>query len=88
MVSDPGMQGRRDARRLVRLAEVVVPHCRLTACMWISIFLLKPLLNRVKWRIPVRIGRFARSTCELEVFARSGSPIATAKVCSTTLLGL
>lgn len=34
-------------------------------CRWFSSFLLNPLVRRVKRRIPMRIERFCRSTCDV-----------------------
>ena len=40
---------------------------------WFSSFLLKPLVSRVRRRIPNRMDRFWRSTCD--VLMRSGSGV-------------
>jgi hypothetical protein len=37
-------------------------------------FLLKALVRRVMRRSPVRIERFCRSTCDVQIFALSGLP--------------
>ena len=56
--------------------------------MCISIFLLNPFVRRVKRRMPMRIVRFARSTCEVEIIFTSGEPLTTIFVAPTHTAGL
>ncbi len=52
--------------------------CRLTVWQWFSNFFEKAFVNRVKRRIPIRMVRFARSTYDVLMCFRSGSPAITA----------
>jgi len=43
--------------------------------MWFSTFLLKAFVKRVNRRIAIRIVRFCRSTCDVEIIAKSGPSV-------------
>ncbi len=49
--------------------------CSATVAAWFSTFFEKPLVKRVKRRIPIRIVRLARSTCDLLMWYGSGLPM-------------
>ena len=61
--------------------------CRLTIAAWFSTFLEKPLVRRVKRRIPIRIERLFRSTCDVEMYSGSGLPEMMRTSWAMTLLG-
>ena len=51
-------------------------------------FLLKAFVSRVMRRMPMRIERFCRSTCEVQILSLSGVPITVTGFASTTSAGL
>ncbi len=48
--------------------------CSATAAAWFSTFFEKPLVKRVKRRIPIHIVRLVRSTCDVLMWAGSELP--------------
>ena len=56
-------------------AEVVVGEMQRDSALWFSSFFENALVNRVRRRICIRIVRFCRSTCEVQILEGSGSPL-------------
>ncbi len=61
--------------------------CSATAAAWFSTFFEKPLVKRVKRRIPIHIVRLVRSTCDVLMWAGSELPmIGRFSIASTTFM--
>ncbi len=59
-----------------------------TAAAWFSSFLLKPLLSCANRFMDIRIVRFWRSTYDVEMYFRLGSPVIVSHLMPRHLTGL